>query len=82
MATYALISSVGVLPSGCATLCYAIDAQVFLQPQLVSQWARCCLATSWAVFVTVWRVRVIIVDVETEQCIPCVLLSYMSLATI
>jgi hypothetical protein len=31
------MSSVDVLPSGCAILYYMLDAQLFLQPQLVSQ---------------------------------------------
>jgi hypothetical protein len=31
--------------------------------------------------VTLWRVRLTIVAVETQQCIMCALLSYMSLST-
>ena len=32
--------------------------------------------------VTLWHVRLTIVAVETQQCILCVLLSYMSLSTV
>jgi hypothetical protein len=38
--TTELISSVGVLPSGCAVLWFVLDAQLFLRPQLISQRAQ------------------------------------------
>jgi hypothetical protein len=33
-----LIASVGVLPSGCAVLCYMVGAQLFLQPHLATSY--------------------------------------------
>jgi hypothetical protein len=38
--TTALISSVGVVPPGCAVWWFVLDAQLFLRPQLVSRRAQ------------------------------------------
>jgi hypothetical protein len=44
-------------------------------PSQLQQYRKCTCN------VTMWRIRVTIVSVETQQCILCVLLSYMSLPT-
>ena len=47
-----MISSVGVLPSGCAVLHYMIDAQLFLRPQHVFHMESGC-----HIYLTVRNIR-------------------------